>query len=483
VSPSKGQRPASGRGGAIAGKRGGGGTARRGPGRLEVQRLALLVFGAAFVLLFAGIAIAEGVGPPSIPSGAIAVIEGLPSNAAAPFDKPYKDCKGKTVTQDLGVVTEDEFNCAFKQLAAGSGLKSPPKPGDEQYEALREGAIASLVENIWLQGLGAEEGITVTAKQVKEEEEKLIKKSFENKRSKFEEFLKTSGYTEQDVNERLKVQALSAQLAKPLEEKVAGAAPSHSEISDAYEAEKATRFTQPETRDIRILINKDKKKVEAAKAALEKDSSAASWKKVVKKYAESPATAASGGLQPGVTEEQYPGPVGEAMFAAPKGKVEGPIKYTLGEVVFEVEKVTPEKVRPIGEAEAEIKTELEQKAKEAIFTGYIEGFRGKWRARTFCASGFTIEKTCSNFNGVPKVEEANPACYEQVTKKKEEATTTESQGCPAPVLQLKPALPGTINIVAPKGLQLAQRPYPPGLGATAAPSLGNIIPSGVPTHP
>jgi parvulin-like peptidyl-prolyl isomerase len=435
------------------------------------------------VLLFAGIAIAEGIGPPSIPPGAIAIVQDLPSNAAAPFDKPYKDCKGKTVTQDLGVVTESEFECAFQQLAAGSGLKSPPKPGDEQYAALREGAIASLIENIWLQGLGAEEGITVTAKQVKEEEEKLIKKSFENKRSKFEEFLKTSGYTEQDVNERLKVQALSAKLAKPLEEKVTGAAPSHSEISAAYEAEKATRFTQPETRDIRILINKDKKKVEAAKAALEKDSSPANWKKVVKQYAESPATAASGGLQPGVTEEQYPGPVGEAMFAAPTGKVEGPLKYTLGEVVFEVEKVTPEKVRPIGEAEAEIKTELEQKAKEAIFTGYIEGFRGKWRARTFCASGFTIEKTCSNFNGVPKVEEANPACHEEVAKKKEAETTPESKGCPAPVLQLKPALPGTVNIVTPKGLQLAQRPYPPGLESAAAPSLGNVIPSGVPTHP
>ena len=90
---------------------------------------------------------------------------------------------------------------------------------------------------------------------------------------------------------------------------------------------------------------------------------------MIKKYAESPTTASTGGLQPGVTEEQYAGPVGEAMFSAPKGKLEGPLKYTLGEIVFEVEKVTPEKVRPIGEAEAEIKTELEQKTKEQIFTG------------------------------------------------------------------------------------------------------------------
>ena len=57
------------------------------------------------------------------------------------------------------------------------------------------------------------------------------------------------------------------------------------------------------------------------------------------------------------------------MFSAPKGKLEGPLKYTLGEIVFEVEKVTPEEVRPLGEAEAEIKTELEQKTKEQILHG------------------------------------------------------------------------------------------------------------------
>lgn len=478
MSPSKGKRPTGGKGSPAKG-------GRRGPGRQEAQRLALLVFGAVFVLLFAGLAIAEGIGPPSIPSGAIAVVQDVPSDAAAPFDKPYKDCKGKMVTQDLGVVTEEEYECSFEQLVAGSGLKTPPKPGDEQYDQLREGAISSLIENVWLLGLGAEEGIEVTTKQIEEEEENLIKKSFENDQKKFQEFLKTSGYTKQDVNERLKVQVISQELAKPLEEEVEDAKPSKSEISQAYEAEKATRFTQPETRDIRILINKDKNKVEEAKAALEKDNSEAGWKKAIKKYAESAATAASGGLQPGVTEEQYPGPVGEAMFSAPKGQLEGPLKYTLGEIIFQVEKVTPEKVRPLGEAEAEIKSELETKTKEEIFTGYIEGFRDKWRARTYCASDFTIEKTCSNFKGVAKAEGVNPSCYEDVDKKtkEEETASPETEGCPAPVLQLKPALPGTITIVAPKGLQLAQRPYPPGLESGEGELSPSFLPSEVPTSP
>jgi parvulin-like peptidyl-prolyl isomerase len=447
--------------------------------------LAMPIFGALLVLLFAIVAIAEGIGSPSIPSGAIAKIEEVPSAAQAPYEgKKFKDCNGKLVEQDLSVVTDAEFECTFKQLAAGSDLKTPPKPGDEQYDVLRERTITTLIEGIWLQSLAVEEGITITVREVKEEEAKLIKKEFAGNKKKFEEFLKTFGYTEQEAKERLETEALGHKLAKPLEEKAA-AAPSSSEISDAYEAEKATRFTKPETRDIRILISKDKKKVEEGKAALEKDDSAKNWKKVIEKYAESPAAAPSGGLQPGVTEEQYVGPVGEAMFSTSKGELVGPLKYTLGEVVFEVEKTTPEEVRPLGEAEAEIKTELGQKSKEAIFTGYIEDFSGKWRARTFCASGFTIEKTCSNFDGTPKIEGESPSCRgEEETKAEKEAATPETEGCPAPVLQSKPALPGTITIVAPKGTQLAQRPYPPGLeSAEAPPSLGGLIPSEVPTSP
>jgi parvulin-like peptidyl-prolyl isomerase len=484
VSPSKGKRPTTGKGGAKAGK--GGAAGNRGRGRQEAQRLAALIFGVLFVALFAIVAVAVGIGSPNIPAGAIAKVEDVSADTAAPFDKPYKDCEGKMVTQDLSVVTEEEYKCAFKQLAAGSGLKAPPKPGDEQYEALREGTITTLVENVWIQGLGEEEGITVTPQEVREEEQKLIKKSFEGSQKKFDEFLKTSGYTPQDVNERLKVQVISEKLAKPLEEEAKAAVPSSSEISDAYEAEKATRFTTPETRDVRVLINKDKKKVEEGKAALEKDDSEANWKKVIKKYAESPTTASTGGLQPGVSEEQYAGPVGEAMFSAPKGTVEGPFKYTLGEVVFEVEKVTPESVRKLGEAEAEIKTELEQKSKENIFNEFVEGFRGKWRARTYCASAYTIEKVCSNSSSTPKIEGESPVCLgEKQTKEEKEAATPETEGCPAPVLQLKPALPGTITIVAPKGTQMAQRPQPPGLEATeeGASSLGGLIPSEVPTSP
>jgi parvulin-like peptidyl-prolyl isomerase len=467
VSPSKGKRPTSGKGGAKAAAAAKG---RRG-GTEEARRLGLLVFGVVFVVLFVAVAIAEGLGDPGIPSDSVAVVEEVPDGAELPFDKPFQDCNGKTVTQDLGDVTQAEFDCAFEQVVASAGLKKAPKPGDKQYDELKETTVGSILETIWIQGLAAEEGLKVSTEEVQEELKKLKDQNFKTE-AEFQKFLETSHYTTQDVNERVKIQILSTKIQEQLGE--GAGEPSKEEIEDYYEEAKASQFTTPPSVDARILIAKDAKDAAAAKAALVQDNSPESWKKVVKKYSES--TSTNGGLQPGVTEEQYTGEVGEALFSAPKGKVEGPIKYaTSGYIVFQVERVNDEKVQPLGEAEAQIKAQLQQQAQEAVFGQFVADFQGLWRSRTFCADGYVVEK-CDNFKGDGRSPEADPACYEEKPKAKK-----EPEACPAPVLQNKPALPGTVSLLMPKGEQLAQRPQPAGLeGAEGLPSFEGLPPGVTP---
>ena len=79
----------------------------------------------------------------------------------------------------------------------------------------------------------------------------------------------------------MKIQILSTKIQEELGE--GAGEPSKSEIEEYYEEAKATQFTTPPTRDVRILIAKNKKDAEAAKAALDKDNSAESWKKVDQK--------------------------------------------------------------------------------------------------------------------------------------------------------------------------------------------------------
>jgi parvulin-like peptidyl-prolyl isomerase len=340
---------------------------------------------------------------------------------------------------------------------------------------LKETTVNSMLETIWIQGLAAEKGITVDKKEVAKELVKLKAQNFK-KPGEFEKFLKASKYTKQDVNERVKIQVLTTKIQEQLGEEAG--TPSKSEIEEFYEAALADQFTIAPTRDVRVLIVKEKKDAEAAKAALEKDDSEDSWKSAIKKYAESAASAQKGGLQEKVSEEQFSGPVGEQIFSAPVGKVEGPAKYlTAGYLVFEVEKRNPEETQPLKEAEAQIKSQLQQVSQEAVFNNFVSEFQSLWKSRTFCADGYIVEK-CANFESDGRSPEADPACYEANPKAPPEA-------CPAPVNQLKPALPGTVSIVTPKGQPLSQRPRPAGLEEPTEAGFEGSLPPGVtvPTSP
>ncbi len=79
----------------------------------------------------------------------------------------------------------------------------------------------------------------------------------------------------------MELRLLSDELQKRVLDQAAGV--SDSEIEDFYNANVA-QFEQPETRDVRQIVNSDQAKLEQAKALLEEDDSPASWKKVAARF-------------------------------------------------------------------------------------------------------------------------------------------------------------------------------------------------------
>jgi parvulin-like peptidyl-prolyl isomerase len=410
-----------------------------------LQRLALLAALALFVALFVGFAIAQGIGNPSVASGDVAIIEDAP--------------------EGLGTITEAELKHAIVVAAATSQVKPVPKPGEEKYEELQKTALGELFDAVWIQGQGEEMGFTVTPKEVAKELEKLKSQAFKSEKQ-YREFLKESHYTKKDVEQRVKVQILSTKIQEQITTETP--TPSKGEIKNYYEAAKSSQFTTPESRNVRTIANKDKAKVEEAKALLLKDDSAKSWEKVAKKYS-TEATKGNGGLQNGLTEGRLPEPLDAAVFAAPQGQVEGPVKGKSNYTIFEVEKITPEKVQSEEEAKSQISTQLAEQKKQATFASFIGNYTSTWKSRTFCGADFTIER-CANFQGSGRPAEANPACYEANPKGK------APESCPAPVTQVKPAQPGSVSPLAPEGQKLAQRPRPAGPESTT--SASTELPSG-----
>jgi parvulin-like peptidyl-prolyl isomerase len=419
---------------------------RQGRRSAGLQRFALLAFAALLILLFVIFAVAQGIGQPSVPSGAVTVVEDAPDG--------------------LGTVTEEEFQRALDQAAAQAKVTPVPKPGDAKYDELKETALGELLDAIWIQGQAEEMGISVTPKEVAAELEKLKKQAFKTEKQ-YSEFLKESKFSEEDVNTRVLIQILSEKIQNQITEEAA--VPSKSEIEDYYEAAKASQYTTPESRDIRLIKNNDEAKVEEAKAALEKDDSTKSWEKVAEKYS-TDTTKSNGGLQSGVAEGTLGEPLDAAVFAASQGELEEPLQEGKTFVIFEVTKITKEKVQSLDEVRSQISAQLAEQTQQQSFSAFVRNYGSTWTSRTFCASDYKI-KRCANFKSDGRPPEANPACYEESPKAPAEA-------CPAPVPQVKPTQPGTVSPLNREGQKLPQRPRPSALQEAAAPE-GEVPPGGV----
>ncbi len=408
-----------------------------------LQRFALVLFGALLIALFVGFAIAQGIGRPSVPAGDIALVEGVPS--------------------DLGHVSEADFRRTMLHQLGPSGLKKLPKPGEKKYEEMKEAALNEIFDSIWLQGEAEELGIAVTPKEIATELAQIKKQNFKTKAA-YQKFLNESKFTQEEVNARVKTQVLGTRIQEQIARKAPP--PSEGQVADYYNETKATQFTKAESRDVRIVVNKDKKKVEEAKKLLDKDDSPASWKKVAAKYSSDPTTKTKGGLQPALTEELLQGkePLVGAVFSSPTGVVSDLIDQEGNWFVIEVDKLNPEKVQSLKEVNAQIRTQLTQQLGQEVFSEFVSDYQSKWTSRTFCADGFVVER-CANFVGSGHPSGAPATCYEADPKG---GTPKE---CPAPVAQVSPALPGSVTLLKPQGERLPQRPRPEGLKEAAEEAL------------
>ncbi len=301
-------------------------------------------------------------------------------------------------------------------------------------------------------------GITVTDQENEKELEKIKKENFPTE-AQFQAFLKESKFTSEDVDQRVEFTIISKELQEKLKEDPP--TPSDSEVEAYYEAAKATQFTQPPSRDVRLIVNKDQKKAEQALAQLEEANTAKDWAKAAKEFSEDPTTKEKGGLQKAVAEGTLEEPVDAAVFEGVEGQLEGPLESPNGFTIFEVQNSSPESVEELKAVEGQIKSQLGQQLEQEDFNEFVADFNTRWLSRTFCAPDYMTER-CANFESDGHPATAPAACYES------DPDGGRPEACPAPVFQLVPAQPGTVTPLAPQGNPLAQRPIPAG-GGEAAP--------------
>ena len=409
------------------------------------RKSGVIVFGALLVLLFAYVAIAQGIGNPSVPSGDVALVEDVP--------------EGK------GDISQEDYDRAFLQTWKRSGLQAAPEPDNAQFAEIKEAAINDLLDQAWLTGEAAELGVAATDREVQNEFQTIRQDQFPGDAA-FEQFLEDSAFTEEEVLDRVRLQVLSRKIEEQINNGVSEVP--EDELEQFYE-DSRENFTTPETRDIRLVVTDNQEEADQIEAALAESNEVKDFARLAREFSNNGSSDQGGKTV--ATEGAFPDPAGSEVMSAEEGAVLGPIEAGGDFYFFRVEKINPEETQSFEDVRQQIQQQLLPTLQQQAFADFVSDYNSKWTSRTFCAEDFTVAR-CSNFEGDGRLESADPACYEEGA-----ADADPAISCPAPVGLRAPQAPGGDSLDpfgAAGGASRPQGPVAPGDPAEAAAGAAGV---------
>jgi foldase protein PrsA len=290
--------------------------------------------------------------------------------------------------EDAGTVSKQDFDhwlvVVSSQPQPGQKKPSkPPKPGSAQYDAVKQQVMQFLVSAKWIDGEAKERGLSATDAEVARQFKQTKDQSFPNNKA-YQKFLKSSGQTEQDLLFRVKLDVLSNKIRQQVTE--ASANVSDGEIEDYYN-DNEQQFSQPERRDLEVILTKTQAKALEAKKAVD---GGQKWSAAAKKFSVDPASKEQGGKLLGVSKGQQDPKFDAAIFTAVQSRVAGPVKTDAGYYVFRVTKVTKATKQGLEQSKQGIKQLLVSQKQQKQLDQFSTNFRNTWRKRTDCAEDFVI---------------------------------------------------------------------------------------------
>lgn len=360
---------------------------------------ALAVLAVLFVVLVSTL---RGSG---VPDGAVAKVSDTVIEKSD-FDSYMKLAFGSQALGPGEVVVPDPPNftkcIANKKKAAPKNSKNAElkKQCETEFKNAKEQVMTALIQSEWFRLEADDRGIKVTDKELDERFRPLREQTFQSDKQ-YLEFLKKTGQTEKDLKNLVKNQIIQEKLRA--EEVKANQTISDKEIAK-YFADHKKEFSQPASRDLRVVFNSSKSKAEAAKKELD---GGTSWKDVVKKYSEDPASKNNEGRYPKVPQGQFEENLDKAIQSAKVGNIAGPVKTQFGYYVFTVEQTNPASQQKLTAVKDQIRQTLQAEKQQKAFDDFRKKFEAKWRDKTKCADDFKIA-LCKNGEKKKKEEAPKP---------------------------------------------------------------------------
>ena len=420
------------------------------------KRAVAIVLGAVLVLLVVLIAATSGFGNDSPSGDAVAVVDGEE-------------------------ISQEDFDAPLQQAAARQGAAQNcqgPSPDDPQYEALRDEALERHprpAPGSWARPRSRASRSPTARSQ--EEFEQTKNENFKTEQE-YQDFLKQSGFTQEDIDERVKLQLISTKI----QEEITGGSAGDVSEEDAASSTRRTRSSSPspQPRNIRIVLNEDPEKAQQAADQLEQDNSPENWKQGRRRVLDR--RRLQGRRRGARSDHRGRLPRGRStreIFDAPRGRGRSArSRPTPAPTSSRSTRSPRRRTTPFEEARAQIDQQLAGQIQQELFSAFLSDYRDRWIELTICADDFMIER-CDNFAG------ATQPCPDPSAARGAAAAAARADRLSAARALQQPRCPRARSCPSARRGQ-PQRPHPPGEDA-AVPAGPGGIPGGasraVPVQP
>jgi len=321
---------------------------------------------AALVALVVLVATACGGSDQSVPSDAVAVVDGVPV----------------TKTDLEGLLGRAKATYKTQKRAF-------PKAGTPDYQSLQTQAVAFLVQRAEYDNRAEELKLTVTDEEIDARIDQVKKQSFAGSQAKLDKQLKEQGYTKASLRADIRAQLLS--------EKIYDSVTKDAKVTDAdiakYYQQNKSQYSQAESRDVRHILVKTKAQADKIYAQLK---AGASFATLAKKYSQDPGSKDNGGKLT-ITRGQTVAPFDTTAFQLTTNQISKPVKTQYGyHVIQPLSDVRPPTTTPLKDAKPQIEAQLLDKAKNDAITKWTNDVKKYFEKKVTYATGYAPPATATS---------------------------------------------------------------------------------------
>ncbi len=316
----------------------------------------LLIVAAALALVAAGCGGTSG----KVPADAVATVNGQPIS---------KSSLNALLTQ--------------AQVTYKNQKRTFPKAGSAEYAALQTQAITFLVQRAQFAQEADKMGIKVTDAQVDARLAQIKKQYFKNSDKAYKAQLAQQGLSDSQVRDDLRAQLISEAIFN----KVASGVKISDAAIAAYYLKNKSQYSQPQSRDVRHILVKDKATAEKLYKQL-RANGGADFATLAKKYSLDPGSKNVGGKLT-VSKGQTVPAFDQAAFTLPTKSISTPIHTQYGwHIIQPLSDVRPAKTTPLASVKESIRQQLLQTQKNAAMTAWVAKSKKTYDKKTHYQVGF-----------------------------------------------------------------------------------------------